>query len=288
MVISGFSLCFGYYERIINGEISLGEFYKKRFTKVWPFFALLCILDLIVSPSVDAFYEVLANLTLCFGLIPNANISVIGVGWFLGLVFVFYFLFPFVCWLLSDKKRAWVSFLVALLLNALSTVYFGADRTSIAYSGVFFLAGGLIFVYRDELRKLADQFSWVLLIVLVGMLAVYYVFGLTGAAMLIISALILVLALRTPRRKVTLLSNPVTKKLGDLSLELYLSHMVIFRLLEKLKLTKLTACAGLDYLIASIGTILGTLLFSLGAKKILSLLNDRVVNYKKKREIENV
>lgn len=73
------------------------------------FFALLCVLDIAISPGKAVFYEFLADLTLCFGLLPNANISVIGVGWFIGLVFVFYMLFPFFCFLLSTKKRAWIS-----------------------------------------------------------------------------------------------------------------------------------------------------------------------------------
>ena len=103
MVISGFSLCCGYYEKIVTGSIDLASFYAKRFSKVWPFFAVLCLLDFAISPSMNAFYELLADLTLCFGLIPNASISVIGVGWFLGLVFVFYLIFPFFCYLLSDK-----------------------------------------------------------------------------------------------------------------------------------------------------------------------------------------
>ena len=106
MVVSGFSLCCGYFHKIFNNQISVNEFYGKRYAKIWPFFALLCVLDFVISPSKNSLYEVFANLTLCFGLLPNADISVIGVGWFLGLVLVFYLVFPFFCYLLSDKKRA--------------------------------------------------------------------------------------------------------------------------------------------------------------------------------------
>ena len=34
MVISGFSMCCGYYEKIVKNEISLGDFYRRRFEKV--------------------------------------------------------------------------------------------------------------------------------------------------------------------------------------------------------------------------------------------------------------
>ena len=103
MIVSSFSVCCGYFDKIIRNQISPGDFYGKRYARIWPFFALLCILDFMISPSPNALYEVFANLTLCFGLLPNADISVIGVGWFLGLVFVFYLVFPFFCYLISNK-----------------------------------------------------------------------------------------------------------------------------------------------------------------------------------------
>ena len=34
MVISGFSMCCGYYEKIINNRLSLSDFYRKRFRKI--------------------------------------------------------------------------------------------------------------------------------------------------------------------------------------------------------------------------------------------------------------
>ena len=95
MTVSGFGMCCGYYDRMLNREIDIVDFYKKRYKKILPFFGLLCVIDLIISPSLSSLYEVFANLTLCFGLIPNADIKVIGVGWFLGTVFAFYLLFPF-------------------------------------------------------------------------------------------------------------------------------------------------------------------------------------------------
>jgi peptidoglycan/LPS O-acetylase OafA/YrhL len=147
MTISAFGMCCGYYEKIAGGNIDFSLFYKKRYEKILPFFALLCLFDFCMSPSLNAFYEVFANLTLCFGFIPNANITVIGVGWFLGVVFAFYIIFPFFCFLLMDKKRAWVAALIAYGINYLCRNYFDAGRSSIAYCFVFFMIGGLIYIY---------------------------------------------------------------------------------------------------------------------------------------------
>lgn len=276
MVISGFSVCCGYYEKIVNGQITLSQFYTKRFKKIWPFFALLCVLDLAISPSLPAFYETLANLTLCFGLIPNANITVIGVGWFIGLVFAFYLLFPFFCYLLSDKKRAWLSMAVALVLNFLCAVYFEAERTSIAFSAVFFLTGGMIYLYRESLRHFANRFGWVVLVEVAVLLGIYYTVSKMPVVLLLISALMTIYALRASRGKYSVLSNPVVKKLSDLSMEIYLCHMVIYRVLEKLGIPRLAGKGGLSYVMTAAATLLGAVIFSAAAKRLLLLLCQRI------------
>ncbi len=106
MMVSGFGMCCGYYQKFKDQEIGVADFYKKRYSKIWPYFALLCVLDFVMSPSKSALYEVFVNLTLCQGLLPNMNISVIGVSWTLAVIFAFYLLFPFFCFLLENKKRA--------------------------------------------------------------------------------------------------------------------------------------------------------------------------------------
>lgn len=104
MVISGFSICCGYCTPLTNGTVTVSQFYQRRYQKIWPFWAVLVLLEVIVSPGKETFFEAFADLTLLFGLLPNASISVIGVGWFLGVVFVFYLIFPFVCFLMQTKK----------------------------------------------------------------------------------------------------------------------------------------------------------------------------------------
>lgn len=101
MTVSAFGMCCGYYEKISNNKLDLSEFYGKRFRKILPFFGVLVLLDIVISSSLASVYEGFADLTLLFGFLPN-TISVIGVGWFLGLIFVFYLIFPFYCVLLNS------------------------------------------------------------------------------------------------------------------------------------------------------------------------------------------
>lgn len=263
MIISSFGMCCGYFDRFIHNQVSLEAFYKKRYARIWPYFAMLCLLDLCMSPSIASLYEVFANLTLCFGLLPNAHIEVIGVGWYLGLIFVFYLIFPFFCFLLADKRRAWVSFAVALVFNLLCGIYFTeAGRTNIVYSMVYLMAGGLIFLYRDKLSEFSGRCNWLVLMFCAVAAVAYFLISGT-AVMLVLYSSVLVYAVG--ERKCTgggLLSNSLTKFLSGISMEIYLCHMVVYRVLEKLKFTHLFASDVLSYIVTAMGTIIGAVIFA--------------------------
>lgn len=61
MMVSGFGMCCGYYQKIVDQKISIEDFYKKRYIKIWPYFALLCALDFIMSPRVCFKTPILPN-----------------------------------------------------------------------------------------------------------------------------------------------------------------------------------------------------------------------------------
>ena len=270
MMISSFSMCCGYYDKIMNCKITPVEFYSKRLRKVWPFFALLTVMDLVISPSMEAVYEGFANLTLCFGLLPNANISVIGVGWTLGMIFVFYMLFPFFCYLISDKKRAWFSFCIALVFHYLCNVYFFdaahvaegyTYRSNIVYCAVYFLAGGLVFLYRTELGSIARKYGWCVLICLAALVIMALFRGHSTPAMLAMYSLALVYTIGRETDE-GLLNNKLTRFLSDISLEIYLCHMVMYRILEKLLCDAVFQGGALHYFFVCMLTILGAVLIS--------------------------
>ena len=44
MMVSGFGMCCGYYQKIIDQKISIEDFYKKRYIKIWYIFCTaLCV-----------------------------------------------------------------------------------------------------------------------------------------------------------------------------------------------------------------------------------------------------
>ena len=268
MMVSGFGMCCGYYQKIVDQKISVEDFYKKRYIKIWPYFALLCALDFVISPSKESLFEVFANLTLCQGLLPNAKISVIGVSWTLAVIFVFYMLFPFFCFLIGNKKRAWSVAVVALVFNWLCTNYFKAGRTNIIYDAIYFIAGGLIFLYRKELAEFAAKYKVIAGVILLIAVVAYFAVGGNTLMMLFFCVAALVYTLGCKRGVV--LVNPVAKFLGGISFEIYLCHMVIYRVLEKLHLVHLFGNGLLAYIFTAIAVICGSVVFSVCAKWFLN------------------
>lgn len=159
-MVSAFSMCCGYYERVKNGQVSMNEFYAKRYKRIWPYFALLCLIGLAFDHTIGGVWQTFADLTLCFNLLPNPDIQIIGVGWFLGLVFLFYIMFPFFTFLINSKKRAWFVLAVAIAFHFIGRFYFFKEpfvdfevgRHNMVFSMPYFLVGGIIYLYRRELK----------------------------------------------------------------------------------------------------------------------------------------
>lgn len=194
MVISAFGMCCGYLDKMLNNQISLEKFYEKRYSRILPFFAVLVLLDVVMSPSKGALIEGLADVSLLFGLFPN-NISVIGVGWFLGLIFAFYLIFPFYCVLLKNRKRAWIVFVISVLLNYIFGSYFSISRTNIVYCLPYLIGGGLIYLYRDELEQFSSKYWWITLSGTAVCVVLYYFIGENTVTMLLVSAALLIYAI---------------------------------------------------------------------------------------------
>lgn len=127
IMISGFGMCVGYLERFQNGTIDLEKFYIRRYTKILPYFGFLIIIALLYEPSVTNFFDATMEFLLVYGLLPNNALNVIGVGWTLGVIFLFYFLFPAFSVLLKTKRRAWIFLAVALWINFVCTRHYFSD-----------------------------------------------------------------------------------------------------------------------------------------------------------------
>ena len=120
-------------------------------------------------------------------------------------------------------------------------------------------------MYRDLLEKVAQKYHWVVFLVCAGFVPVYYLTSGAIPAIIALCSSLVIYCLGVQRTGI--LQNPVTKFLGGISMEMYLCHMVIYRAIEKVGLTHLFASDACSYAVTAVGTIAGSILFSLVARK---------------------
>ena len=301
-MISAFSMCCGYYDRMKSGQISMNAFYKKRYQRILPYFALLILIDCLAphgankhelstmatgtvesfNPILSQLYESFADLTLCFNLLPNADIKVIGVGWYLGIVFLFYILFPFFVFMLDNKRRAWKSLILTFVFCYIAIDYFYTDkfinfevtRHNIIYSAPFFVVGGGIFLYRKPLADFVKDYRWLVLTVCWLAAVGYWMMSSSGfgfvIAMSVLCGLWLIYAIGTEG---CILNNKVTHYLSNISMEVYLCHMMAFRGVGMLHLSRYIQQPDFLYWLTCILTLAVAIIFSHIAKyKVLPMV----------------
>ena len=277
MVLSAFSMCCGYFDKIKNNKISMEDFYKKRIKKILPFFSLLVVLDIIIEHSFASLVEGFADVTMLFGFLPN-EITVIGVGWFIGLVFIFYLMFPFFVYLFSNKKRAWITTLIALLMNISCIAYFNVGRTNMFNSFLFFCIGGLIFIYKENLIELFKTNRFFALMMVLASTGLFFLpFDneyLSVGQIIIYSVTFVIYAIAFDK---SILNNKIDSFIGSISLEIYLSHMIVFRILEKANILKFISNPNLAYVANCVIVLLGAILIAKCYKFFESAISKKVL-----------
>ncbi len=270
MIVSAFSMCCGYYERVKCGAITPKDFYAKRYHRTWPFFALMVCISFAWEPSLNTLYESFADLTMCFNLLPNPNIEVVGVGWFLGTVFTFYMLFPFFTFLLDNRKKGWMVLILSLAFSYISIVYFGTSdfvvkpigKANIIYSAPFFFSGGMIYLYRKSIKIFVEK-HWLMVLAFCVILNIAK-FNLPIEGVYILPDLVvfsawLIYAIGT---KDVVLNNRVVKYLSGISMEVYLCHMMFFRVVNMMHLEKFLHQNDVLYIVNCIATLIMAVCFS--------------------------
>lgn len=247
LMISGFGICAGYLDKFTNDEINLEKFYFKRYKKILPFFIFLILINIVYEFSSENIYDALMETTLLYGFLPNLELNVIGVSWTLGIIFLFYIFFPFLSVFLKTKKKAWFSLIISLILNYLcENYYFSSNfvtstftaRHNFLYCLPIFIAGCLIYLYRNDLKKMLNNKKIYYLIFLILLIIGYYIIpnnilnlNIHFYKCFIICAFILIYSISF---KSVVLNNKATTFIGKISMEMYLAQMIIFRLIEKM------------------------------------------------------
>lgn len=276
MMLSAFSMCCGYYKKVKENKISPEDFYKKRVKKILPFFLFLIIVNVIVEHNLSSIIEGFANATLMFGFLQK-DIQVLGVAWFLGLVFIFYMIFPFFVYLFSNKKRAWFITIIAFLMNYASVYYFNVEKKNMFYSLIFFCVGGLIYLYKDNIIAILKKNRILSFGIMMASIVMYFLVPSNKYSFLVkILPMCIMLISYAISFDSKVLDNKITRFLSGISLEIYLCHMVIFRIIERLSLTHIFSSDLISYFITCIGVIMGAV--------VLSYLFQTIIKKSKKGE----
>ena len=139
------------------------------------------------------------------------------------------------------------------------------ERENILYCAIFFMAGGLIYLYRDELERLKNN-RIVAVIILAITASAYYFLSQNDLVMAVFSVAIIIFAITTDGK---LGENKLIKKLSSISFEVYLSHMMIYRVLARVKITHIFGVNAFSYGMTAILTLVGAIVFSCIAKVVL-------------------
>ena len=288
LILSGFGMCCGYYVKFKEGKADIEKFYKRRFSKNMPFFVLLVFIDTLVSIRGVIWRDVFASLTMAFNLMPTHDMSIVGVGWTLGAIFVFYFLFPFYVFLLSTKKRAWCTAGICLILNWCCCNYYDfvgkADGANFLFLSVYFVVGGMIYLYKEDIEKKMRQVPvYVAILVILLVTIVWYLipsseFSVWFTLKTIILFVVWIVAAISYKSKI--LGNSITKKLSKVSLEIYLSHMMLFRVVEKIGFSNRITNKNISYLTTLFFTIILTIIFSVFAKSVIDSCLRKLKNWR--------
>lgn len=297
MILSGFSLSCGYFERISTGSITPYIFYLRRIKRILPFFALMAFAETIITPSAKSFIELYADLTLCFGLIPEANIQIIGVGWFIGVVMVYYMLFPFVVALQHSNWSSWLSFIAISILVFMGCHYsFNPaidqpllSRSDILFCLPLFMGGGIIYRYRQQLETSSNAHSYMWSVICLAVTILFFIFpiytfsqSLRLAADGILFSLWIIVALGI---NPSWLSGKYIRHLSSISLEIYLCHMPSFRLLQKLGVTDWVHNSTISYIITFITTtLLAITVAYIGKYHIIAPMFSHIQNFTNKKK----
>ncbi len=100
-VLSGFVICYKYFEQSSTGKIFLLSYYLRRFAKIYPSFFCLVTLTFIIwyfkgAGNNSSFHIYILNITFLKGLSSKYYLTGIGPTWSLTVEEIFYFLSPLI------------------------------------------------------------------------------------------------------------------------------------------------------------------------------------------------
>ena len=133
-----------------------------------------------------------------------------------------------------------------------------------------FIAGGLVYTNINKISKIK---AWQILSVMSITIVVYYLLNGNVFMCLLVSVVMLLYAITS---NVKVLDNKIAKFLSGISMEIYLCHMMVFRILQKMKITNIFGNGWIQYFITVILTLIGAIIFAIIVRKVFEVVESKI------------
>ena len=202
--------------------------------------AFVLLIYILIDRSLSSTIEALTESTLVFGLLPNNHLKVLGIGWTVGVIFLFYMLFPFIVFACWTRQRAIFTFAISVLLSMFCSEYFFSSdfvtnfvqRHSFLYCCPFFIAGGGIYLFNEQIRSFVSKYRWPSLLVCLILSGVFCFSpsSVHGISSPMLKGLLLFVPWVCYSISVEskILHNKVTSWISGISLEIYLAQSLVY------------------------------------------------------------
>lgn len=250
-MLSSFSLMCGYAEKIEQNNFEWGQFYKKRFLKLMPAFYTAMTLHLLLNVYAhvkEPIANVIGTASLLYALMPSNQESIVMAGWALGIEIIFYLIFPAFFEFTKTRLHAILTLLGSVLLFYSYNSFYGVgienNHINIIIQLLPFAMGAVLYHCIPFLvnvkKKTRTHIAFFLKVIL---LIIFLVWEILFQNKLMVYIAFSITILNQIQYKDFLTTNRFVQALGKISYEMYLFHMIIYRILYYLKVSQLLASA---------------------------------------------
>lgn len=141
---------------------------------------------------------------------------------------------------------------------------------SFMHCAPFFVVGGLAYLYREKFTDLSKNFKLILKILTIGYTIWFFVFPemrFTLANLMMYVLWLLYAVSEVSLGRMTLLNNRVMAFISGISMEIYLCHMMFFRVVDKFHLEKIISNNDMNYWTTCLLVLIGATSFAWCWKK---------------------
>lgn len=124
-----------------------------------------------------------------------------------------------------------------------------------------------------KINEISKIKAWQILSVMSITIVVYYLLNGNVFMCLLVSVVMLLYAITS---NVKVLDNKIAKFLSGISMEIYLCHMMVFRILQKMKITNIFGNGWIQYFITVILTLIGAIIFAIIVRKVFEVVESKI------------